>query len=218
MKTIVEVKEQYCKKCELIRFHQIVRTEGMTTVICWSCGTTVMKPELCRKDKEACVEYATRGMPDKKRRKITPEDIEDMEPEVRERYRICARDMENALKAYLRKPIEAYNKAPSDDLKPLEEEMLEPTEEVPETDNMPAPDMDFGDVIKAMKESKDPIRFARRGWNGKNMYIVLQRPTRTSKMTLPYIYMMTADRQLVPWLASQSDMLADDWHAVEVSE
>jgi hypothetical protein len=30
-------------------------------------------------------------------------------------------------------------------------------------------------------------------------------------MTLPYIYMKTADGNLVPWLASQTDLLATDW-------
>ena len=30
-------------------------------------------------------------------------------------------------------------------------------------------------------------------------------------MTLPYIYMKTADDNLVPWLASQTDILAQDW-------
>jgi len=51
----------------------------------------------------------------------------------------------------------------------------------------------------------------RRGWNGKGMYLALQSPTDQSKMTLPYIYMKTADGNLVPWLASQTDMLSDDW-------
>jgi len=35
-------------------------------------------------------------------------------------------------------------------------------------------------------------------------------------MTLPYIYMFTADQQLVPWLASQTDVLAEDWLEVVV--
>lgn len=53
--------------------------------------------------------------------------------------------------------------------------------------------------------------YRRKGWNGKGMWIGLQRPTDTSKMTLPYIFMYTAQGDYVPWLASQSDMLADDW-------
>ena len=72
---------------------------------------------------------------------------------------------------------------------------------------------DFGDVVKKMKYRGG--RFARAGWNGKNMYIQLQVPDEHSKMTLPYIYMKTVQGDLVPWLASQTDMLADDWMEVE---
>ena len=43
------------------------------------------------------------------------------------------------------------------------------------------------------------------------MYIQLQRPDPDSKMTLSYIYMKTVDDDLVPWTASQTDMLSDDW-------
>ena len=73
--------------------------------------------------------------------------------------------------------------------------------------------LDFGDVVKKMKNRGG--RFARAGWNGKNMYIELQVPDEHSKMTLPYIYMKTVQGDLVPWLASQTDMLADDWMEVE---
>ena len=57
-------------------------------------------------------------------------------------------------------------------------------------------------------------RIARKGWNGEGMYIALQKPTVDSKMTVPYIYMKTAQGDLVPWLASQSDILAKDWYLV----
>ena len=79
--------------------------------------------------------------------------------------------------------------------------------------------MDFGDVIKAMKENPEK-KFARKGWNGKGIYIQLQVPDEHSANTLPYIYMVTdklvsdnpnAPRGRVPWLASQTDMLCDDW-------
>ena len=77
--------------------------------------------------------------------------------------------------------------------------------------------MDFGKAIKALKEGK---RVARRGWNGKGIYIELQIPDAHSKMTLPYIYIVTnslvsdnpdASRGVVPWLASQTDILCEDW-------
>jgi hypothetical protein len=54
-------------------------------------------------------------------------------------------------------------------------------------------------------------RVTRKGWNGKGMYLELQVPDAHSKMTLPYIYMYTAQGDLVPWLASQTDILANDW-------
>ena len=61
-------------------------------------------------------------------------------------------------------------------------------------------------------------RVTRGGWNGRDMWIELQRPDENSKMSLPYIYMSTVTGELVPWLASQSDMLAHDWIAVSTSE
>lgn len=68
---------------------------------------------------------------------------------------------------------------------------------------------DFGWAIDALKSDK---RVARDGWNGRGMWLALQRPDEQSKMTLPYIYMSTVTGDLVPWLASQTDMLAEDWH------
>ena len=72
---------------------------------------------------------------------------------------------------------------------------------------------DFGDVVRIMKFRGG--RFARAGWNGKNMHIQLQVPDAHSKMSLPYIFIRTVQGDLVPWLASQTDMLADDWMEVE---
>ena len=66
----------------------------------------------------------------------------------------------------------------------------------------------FGQALDALKAG---VAVSRVGWNGKNMYLKLQRPDAQSKMTLPYIYMFTAQEDLVPWLASQSDMLSEDW-------
>lgn len=68
--------------------------------------------------------------------------------------------------------------------------------------------MNFGQAIEALKAGH---KVARAGWNGKNMWLALQRPDANSKMTLPYIYMFTAQGDLVPWLASQTDVLAEDW-------
>jgi hypothetical protein len=54
-------------------------------------------------------------------------------------------------------------------------------------------------------------RTTRQGWNGAGMWIALQTPDENSKMTRPYIYMSTVDGALVPWVASQTDLLAEDW-------
>jgi len=67
----------------------------------------------------------------------------------------------------------------------------------------------FGDAIKSLKEGKKVTRAD--GWNGKGMFLELQVPDENSKMGLPYIYIKTVQDKLVPWLASQSDMLAEDW-------
>jgi hypothetical protein len=68
--------------------------------------------------------------------------------------------------------------------------------------------MDFGHVLMRLR---DGDKLARKGWNGKGMHIALQEPDEHSKMTLPYIYLMTSQGELVPWDASHTDLLADDW-------
>lgn len=66
----------------------------------------------------------------------------------------------------------------------------------------------FGRALEHLKLGK---KVARTGWNGKDMWIELQVPDAHSKMMRPYIYMRPVDGQLVPWVASQTDLLADDW-------
>ena len=73
----------------------------------------------------------------------------------------------------------------------------------------------FGDALAALKQGK---RVAREGWNGKGMWLALQVPDEHGKMTLPYIYIEYPEGHpaypkgsRVPWLASQTDMLAEDW-------
>lgn len=75
-------------------------------------------------------------------------------------------------------------------------------------------DMNKGNFGWAIYMLKQGHKVCRIGWNGKNMWLELQVPDEHSKMTLPYIYMYTAQGDLVPWLASQSDMLAEDWMLV----
>lgn len=83
-----------------------------------------------------------------------------------------------------------------------------------ETENC---NMSLGLAIEAMKKGE---RVARKGWNGKGIFIELQDPDFNSRMTSPYIYIDTtglqtdnpdAPKSRVPWLASQTDLLADDW-------
>lgn len=75
--------------------------------------------------------------------------------------------------------------------------------------------MDFG---KALNTIRSGYRVRRSGWNGKGMYIELQTPDENSKMTLPYIYMRTVQGDLVPWLASQTDILSRDWEIATENE
>ena len=72
---------------------------------------------------------------------------------------------------------------------------------------------DFGWVLRELMKAPNK-KFARRGWNGKGMWISLQVPDAHSKMTQSYLYMKTAQNLLVPWLAAQSDMLSEDWEEV----
>lgn len=93
--------------------------------------------------------------------------------------------------------------------------------------------MDFGEALKALKEGK---KVARKGWNGyrKGMYIYLcdgqeipqykwqertpaQETTLSERMNgtvriMPHIDMVSAQgERVIGWLASQTDMLSDDW-------
>lgn len=81
--------------------------------------------------------------------------------------------------------------------------------------------MNFGNAIEALKAGS---KVKRKGWNGNGIFIQLQVPDEHSKMTQPYIYIDTlglqttnpnAPKGRVPWLASQTDMLAEDWEVVE---
>ena len=72
--------------------------------------------------------------------------------------------------------------------------------------------VDFGNALEALRAGQ---RVTRRGWNGRDMYVALQTPDAHSNMTLPYIYMRTVTGDLVPWLASQTDLLSSDWALAE---
>ena len=67
----------------------------------------------------------------------------------------------------------------------------------------------FGDALYFLKRGK---AVARLGWNGKGLSVSMQAPEDDySKMTLPYLYLNYPDGRRVPWFASQTDMLEEDW-------
>lgn len=86
--------------------------------------------------------------------------------------------------------------------------------------------LNFGQALEFLKSGE---KVARVGWNGKGMFLFLQKgypegvganrntaealgvSEGTIVKVLPYIMMKTVDGSLVPWLASQTDVLAEDW-------
>ena len=71
--------------------------------------------------------------------------------------------------------------------------------------------MGIGDCVNAIRQGHRAYRI---GWNGPGQYLELQQPDANSKMTLPYVYIRTVQGDLVPWLCSQTDLLATDWQVV----
>lgn len=78
--------------------------------------------------------------------------------------------------------------------------------------------MTFGEAIEVLRTGG---RVCRTGWNGTGLWLELQVPDANSKMTLPYIYLnyppdaKTTPGARVPWLASQTDVLALDWEDLD---
>lgn len=88
--------------------------------------------------------------------------------------------------------------------------------EVFERSYRPSDSLSFGLAVEALKKGE---RVARSGWNGKGMWLAIVNAGQydvavgiagDAKFS-PWIAMKTADNKLVPWLASQTDVLADDW-------
>jgi hypothetical protein len=69
----------------------------------------------------------------------------------------------------------------------------------------------FSEALLALKCGSS---VQRKGWNGGGQFLTLQQPDGFSKITLPYIYITTVQGDRVPWLASQTDLLAADWQIV----
>ncbi|EUB33279.1 PF11195 family protein [Klebsiella sp. AS10] len=83
----------------------------------------------------------------------------------------------------------------------------------------PVSGLSFGLATGALKQGK---KVARAGWNGKGMWLKLVPADIADKVAFeyealdgaPWIGMKTADDKFVPWLASQTDVLAEDWQVV----
>lgn len=93
----------------------------------------------------------------------------------------------------------------------------------------PTDGMTFGLAVEALKKG---LKVARSGWNGKSMFLyyvpaAAYPAQRNSLGTMlgqfpddmvpygAYIAMKTAQNNVVPWLASQTDVLATDWSIVQ---
>lgn len=96
---------------------------------------------------------------------------------------------------------------------------------------LPTTSMSFGDALACLKSG---LKVQRDGWNGKGMWIMLVEGTPQINFVegsaysragldggeiLPHIDMYTVNsegrRAMLPgWVASQTDMLAEDWHVV----
>lgn len=81
--------------------------------------------------------------------------------------------------------------------------------------------MTFSEALNELKSGK---RVARSGWNGRGMWLLLIRGWTVDVehetvlhglLPLPWIGMKTATMDFVPWLASQTDILAEDWTVTE---
>ena len=80
--------------------------------------------------------------------------------------------------------------------------------------------VNFGEALAALKQGN---KVARSGWNGKGMWLILIVGEAVAQViadrycdgnaipVLDAIYMKTATGELVPWLASQTDVLMEDW-------
>lgn len=92
------------------------------------------------------------------------------------------------------------------------------------------PELDQFSFSLALEMLKGGKRVERSGWNGKDMFIFLVEgsvfrvnrapllgiyPEGTEIHYHPHIDMRTADGMIVPWLCSQTDMLANDWELVD---
>ena len=74
----------------------------------------------------------------------------------------------------------------------------------------------FGDAIRGLKQG---FKLARKGWNGKGMWLEAQFPDKNSKITHPYLVMnipgCEEGLRKLPWQPAQVDLFAEDWAIVD---
>ncbi len=73
---------------------------------------------------------------------------------------------------------------------------------------------DYFDFGWALTDLREGLSVSREGWNGPGQHVFLQSPDENSKITVPYLVIKTVQGDLVPWLPSQTDVLATDWYTV----
>ena len=128
---------------------------------------------------------------------------------------------------WLHKALAEYDNLPTNT---AQEEFLQSEKSVLGGSVLPKTErLGFGDAVAALKEG---LRVARAGWNGKGMFLYYvpenkYPASRNEHGTMigvfkddmvpygAYIAMKTAQNNVVPWLASQTDVLAEDWQIVE---
>ncbi len=74
--------------------------------------------------------------------------------------------------------------------------------------------MNFSDGLARLKKG---YRLTRLGWNGRNMFLMIVHPEVLPSEVdhyLSYIELKTVQDKRVPWVASHTDLLADDWETV----
>ena len=86
----------------------------------------------------------------------------------------------------------------------------------------------FSEALDLLKQGK---KLSRIGWHRAGMWLELQLPDENSKMTKPYVFMTIPEHIVqdeggaqnepelrIPWLCSQTDLLAEDWFVFELTQ
>lgn len=68
---------------------------------------------------------------------------------------------------------------------------------------------------KALELLKDGCALTRTGWNGKGQCIHIEFVQPGESMTMNYISFLAGNGAIVPWVASQTDLLSNDWELVQ---